>query len=75
MSAERNYEAERLERERIWQERREAGGVNTISPHSGYIDWRTIPGMMKGLRSSGHPAAPALEQWFGELVEKQGGSE
>ena len=40
-------ESEAEERERWWQANREAGRVNTISPHSGIIDPRTIPGLQE----------------------------
>jgi hypothetical protein len=66
----RDYEAERQERERVWQERHEAGVINTISPHSGYIDFRTLPGLAERLDSD--PLTPVILQLFDGIVKNHG---
>lgn len=66
-------ESDTERQERLWRERRDKGQVNTISPHSGVIDWRTIPELMDEMRNSAHPFTPLLERLADDLVEKHGG--
>ena len=66
------HEVERQERERLWQARREAGGVNTFAPHSGVIDPRTIPGFMDKLDRT-HPLAAVAQRLVDSMIEKHGG--